>query len=154
MSKSENPIDKLLDVEDNEPITLYDENDNAVKFEQIALIPYEEKLYAMLKPIDKMEGVGEDEGVIFVFEDNEQTNEQFLRVVNDDKIIDTVFALYLDLVNDEEGAKKAPKTAEKGPKKETTKKTTEAKKTTKSAPKTTAKKDSTKSATKTTKKAK
>ena len=146
MNKSENPIDKLLDVEDNEPITLYDENDNAVKFEQIALIPYEEKLYAMLKPIDKMDGVGEDEGVIFVFEDNEQTNEQFLRVVNDDKIIDAVFALYLDLVNDEEGAKKAPKAAEKEPKK-----ATEAKKST---AKTTTKKTTTKSTAKTTKKAK
>jgi len=144
MSKSENPIDKLLDVEDNEPITLYDENDNAVKFEQIALIPYEEKLYAMLKPIDKMEGVGEDEGVIFVFEDNEQTNEQFLKVVNDDKIIDAVFALYLDLVNEEEGEKKAPK-------KETTAKKTAPKAEEKK--KTAAKKEPAKTAKKTTKKA-
>ena len=110
MNKQENPIERLLDVEDNEPITLYDENDTAVAFEQIALIPYDEKLYAILKPIDVMEGVGADEGVIFAFEENEETNEQFLRVINDDKIIDKVFAQYLALVDEEEKkAKAAPK---------------------------------------------
>ena len=112
MNKQENPIDRLLDVEDNEPITLYDENDTAVAFEQIALIPYEEKLYAILKPIDVMEGVGEDEGVIFAFEENEETNEQFLRVINDDKIIDKVFSQYLALVNEEEKKTKAAPKAE------------------------------------------
>ncbi|MBR1925349.1 MAG: DUF1292 domain-containing protein [Clostridia bacterium] len=151
MSKSENPIDKLLDVEDNEPITLYDENDNAVRFEQIALIPYEEKLYAMLKPIDKMEGVAEDEGVIFVFEDNEQTNEQFLKVVNDDKTIDAVFALYLDLINEEEGAKKASKKEEAT--KETAPKAEEKKKPAEKKPAKSAKKETVKTAKKTTKKA-
>ena len=151
MSKSENPIDKLLDVEDNEPITLYDENDNAVRFEQIALIPYEEKLYAMLKPIDKMEGVAEDEGVIFVFEDNEQTNEQFLKVVNDDKTIDAVFALYLDLINEEEGAKKASKKEEAT--KETAPKAEEKKKPAEKKPAKSAKKETVKTAKKTTQKA-
>ena len=113
MSKQENPIDKLLDVEDNDPITLYDENDTAVSFEQIALIPYEEKLYAILKPIDVMEGVGEDEGVIFAFEENEETNDQFLRVINDDKVIDAVFGQYLKLVDEQGG--KAQKEEKKAP---------------------------------------
>ena len=121
MSKQENPIDKLLDVEDNDPITLYDENDTAISFEQIALIPFEEKLYAILKPIDVMEGVGEEEGVIFVFEENEETNEQFLRVINDDKIIDKVFNLYLDLVKEQEG-KGAAKEKKAEPKKAPAKK--------------------------------
>lgn len=102
MSKEENPIERLLDVEDNEPITLYDEKDHGVKFEQIALIPYEEKLYAMLKPIDKMDGVEEDEAVIFVFEEDKEGGEKYLKVVGDDKIIDAVFEIYLDLVKEEE----------------------------------------------------
>ncbi len=143
MNKQDNPIERLLDVEDNEPITLYDENDTAISFEQIALIPHDEKLYAILKPIDVMEGVSEEEGVIFVFEENEETNEQFLRVVNDDKTIDAVFGKYLDLVNEEE--KKPAK------EKKESKKTAETKPAKRAEP---AKKASTKSsASKTTKKA-
>ena len=80
MSKDENPIERLLDVDDNEPITLYDEKDHGVKFEQIALIPYEEKLYAMLKPIDKMDGVEEDEAVIFVFEEDKERQKTFKKM--------------------------------------------------------------------------
>lgn len=151
MSKEENSIERLLDVDDNEPITLYDEQDNGVKFEQIALIPYQEKLYAMLKPIDKMEGVADDEAVIFVFEDDSNGGDQFLRVVNDDKIIDEVFAIYLDLIKeeqqpheheeeeekpaDESKAKKSASksTAKSGEKKTTAKKPAEKKTSTKKA---------------------
>lgn len=135
MNKQDNPIDRLLDVEDNEPITLFDENDNAIAFEQIALIPFEEKLYAILKPIDVMEGVGDDEGVIFLFEENEQTNETFLRVVNDDKIIDKVFSQYLELVKEEDKKAKTQKTETK--KKEPAKKATTKKASTKTEKKTT-----------------
>ncbi len=102
MSKEENPIEKLLNAEDSEPIVLYDEKDEAVRFEQIALIPYEEKLYALLKPMDKMEGVADDEAVIFVVDEDNETGEQFLKVVNEDKIIDDVFKIYLELVEEQE----------------------------------------------------
>ena len=150
MSKEENSIERLLDVDDNEPITLYDEQDNGVKFEQIALIPYQEKLYAMLKPIDKMEGVADDEAVIFVFEDDSNGNDQFLRVVNDDKIIDEVFAIYLDLIKEEQqphAHEEAEKPAEESKEKKSASKPAE-KKTT--AKKTTAKKAESKPATKKT----
>jgi len=157
---NENPIEKLLDVDNNEPITLYDEKDNGIKFEQIALIPFQERLYAMLKPAEKMEGVEDDEAVIFVFEEDEQDNAQYLKVVNDDKIIDKVFAIYLNLLKeeDEPEEKKTPekketvKTEKKAPAKTTSKpkvekkpvKTT-AKKTTSTAKKpATAKKTTTK----------
>lgn len=163
MNKQDNPIDRLLDVEDNEPVVLYDENDNAISFEQIALIPYENVLYAILKPIDVMEGVGDDEGVIFAFEENEETNEPFLRVVNDDKIIDKVFAQYLELVKQQKNGEAKPKASlsnnqKAAPKAESKK--APAKTATKAAPKktaskatTTAKKAPAKKAT-TTKKAK
>ena len=83
MAKQEeldNPILKLLDPENNDAITLYDENEKPVEFEQIALIPYNEKLYAILKPVAKMDGVAEDEAIVFSFEEDE-TNEDQLLVV-------------------------------------------------------------------------
>ncbi len=102
MKENENSIDKLLDVDNSESIILYDEKDNGIEFEQIALIPYQDKLYAMLKPVEKMDGVADDEAVIFEFEEDEQDKSQFLKVVNDDRVIDSVFAIYLDLLKQED----------------------------------------------------
>lgn len=122
MENNENPIEKLLDIENNEPVTLYDEKDNGIKFEQIALIPYEDQLYAILKPIEKMEGVASDEAVIFIFEEDEVDKAQFLRVVNDDNVIEKVFAIYLKLAKEEIKEEKKAKSASKA---KSTKKTPE-----------------------------
>lgn len=48
-----NPIDQLFDPENNDPITLLDNNNNPAKFDQIALIPLDEtqSVYAILKPL-------------------------------------------------------------------------------------------------------
>ncbi|MBO5102591.1 MAG: DUF1292 domain-containing protein [Clostridia bacterium] len=106
MAKNEeidNPILKLLDPENNDPITLYDENEKPVEFEQIALIPYNEKLYAILKPIEKMDGVADDEAIVFSFEEDDNNEDQLLVVEESDAIIDEVFAIYNKLL-DEQGA--------------------------------------------------
>ena len=50
------PIDQLLDENNEEPITLYDENDNPHQFDQIAVIPLDGKLYAILVPLFEIEG--------------------------------------------------------------------------------------------------
>ena len=39
-------LDILLDEENDDPISLFDENDNEIKFEQVAIIPENEKIYA------------------------------------------------------------------------------------------------------------
>ena len=62
-------LDILLDEDNEEPITLYDESDKPVKFDQVAIIPLDEKLYAILKPIDEMEGVADDEAIVFAVTD-------------------------------------------------------------------------------------
>ena len=104
------PIHRLLDPKDSDPITLYDENDNKVEFEQIALIPLEDRLYAILKPANKMEGVADDEAIVFSFqEDDEQA--PVLVVEENDKIIDEVFDVYNKLLDEED--KKASKKSSK-----------------------------------------
>lgn len=130
-----NPIECLLDVDNSDPIVLYDENDKPIKFEQVALIPHKDELYAMLKPIDKLDGVADDEAVIFHFEEDE-SGAQVLSVVGDDQLIDEIFAIYLDLVKEEEKAiteksQKSSKAASKSAKKDDSKKS-ETKKSTKS----------------------
>ena len=105
------PISRLLDPKDNEPIILYDENDKQVEFEQVALIPIDEKLYAILKPAQKMEGVADDEAIVFSFEEDEE-KAPILVVEEDDKVIDDVFDVYNKLL-DEEEQKQQKKTTKK-----------------------------------------
>ncbi len=105
MAKNEemdNPILKLLDPENSDPIVLFDENEKPVSFEQIALIPYQEKLYAILKPVEKMEGVADDEAIVFAFEEDDTNEDQLLVVEENDAIIDEVFTIYNKLL-DEQG---------------------------------------------------
>ena len=95
--EQDNPIMRLLDPKDSSVIVLYDEEDKAVEFEQIALIPYDEKLYTILKPVKPMEGVGEDEAIVFAFEEDEE-EDQILVVEEEDAVIDAVFDIYNKLV--------------------------------------------------------
>ena len=101
MSQYQNPIDALFDEDNNDAIILFNEKGEEIAFEQIALIPLE-KTYAILKPIQPMEGVGENEGLVFSIEVNEETNEEYLALVVDEAIIDKVFDVYDELVADSE----------------------------------------------------
>ena len=93
-----NVLDMLFDEENEDDITIYDEDGNPVAFEQIALIPLEEKIYAILKPVLPMEGLGEDEGMVFEIDEAEES----LNVVVEDDIIDAVFAVYEQLCEEED----------------------------------------------------
>ena len=93
------PIEMLLDENNSEPITLYNEKDEAVSFEQVAIIVLRNELYAILKPLGRYQGVGEDEALVFAFE--EEDGERVLAVVEDDSIIDEVFEEYYALLRKE-----------------------------------------------------
>ena len=47
-------LDVILDENNTEPIILEDDKGNRLSFEQVAVIPYNEKVYVILKPIDKI----------------------------------------------------------------------------------------------------
>lgn len=93
------PIDMLLDEKNTENIKLYNEENEEVEFEQIALVPIEDKVYAILKPVVEMEGVAEDEALVFGIE--EIDDEDCLVITEDDKIIDSVFEEYYKMLKAE-----------------------------------------------------
>ena len=95
-----NPIDALYDENNNDAIILLNEKGEEIAFEQIALVPILGKVYVILKPIQPMEGVGEDEGLVFSIEQNEN-GEEYLALVVDEEIIDAVFNVYDALVAEE-----------------------------------------------------
>lgn len=97
----QSPIEKLLDENNSEPITLYSEGNMEVTFEQIAVIPLDSGDYAILKPMGEFEGIGEEEAL--VFEIARQDGEWILQVVLEDDIIDAVFAEYYAMLAEESG---------------------------------------------------
>ena len=96
-----NPIDALFDEDNNDAIILMNEKGEEIAFEQIALIPIKDKTYAILKPIIPIEGMGENEGLVFSIEINDEGME-YLALVVDEDIIDDVFDIYDELVAEDE----------------------------------------------------
>ena len=94
------PIDALFDPNNDELIVLFNEKGEEMPFEQVALIPLEKKVYAILKPARPIEGVGENEGIVFAIELNSR-GEEYLALVTDDKTIDAVFEVYDSLCEEQ-----------------------------------------------------
>ena len=87
--KTVNAIDALFDENNSDNIVLYNEKEEPVEFEQVAIIPLDEVVYAILKPTAKIDGVKDDEA--FAFEIIASDNDESLRLVEDEKIIDKVY---------------------------------------------------------------
>lgn len=94
-------LDVLLDEDNEDPITLYDENSKAYKFDQVAVIPLDNKLYAILKPIDELEGVADDEAIVFAVNETDD-GETSLIVEIDEAIAMRVFDEYYKLLDAEQ----------------------------------------------------
>ena len=93
------PIDMLLDENNNDNIKLYNEENEEIEFEQIALVPIENKTYAILRPVVEMEGIAEDEALVFVID--EIDDEDCLVIVEYDNIVDKVFEEYYKMLKEE-----------------------------------------------------
>ena len=92
-------IDILLDEDNKDPIVLVDGQGKKLSFEQIAVIPYNNKIYCVLKPIDKIENVQDDEAIVF-FVDEQEGKEPVLMVETDEKVAMDVFDEYYNLLDE------------------------------------------------------
>ena len=90
-------IDMLLDPDNESPVQLQSGDGSIISFDQIAVIPYQDELYAILKPITHIEGVGDDEALVFKL----FIEEDSLEIVNDFDLCDAVFDVYYDLLKQE-----------------------------------------------------
>ena len=91
-------IDQIFDPNNCEPIVMYNENNQEVAFEQIAVVPLDGEVYVILKPVEAMEGIGEDEALVFaiVVEDGEE----MLVVEDRTEVIDEVFRQYYEMLDE------------------------------------------------------
>lgn len=97
MNDAVSPIEQLLDEHNCDNIILYNEDNEAIEFEQIAVIPIERTIYAILRPAKPMLGVADDEALVFAVEGH--GDEAQLRCDLPDEIIDRVFAEYYKMLD-------------------------------------------------------
>lgn len=103
--EEEDILDLLLDENNDDPITLYDEDDKAIKFEQVAIIPENDNIYAVLKPIDELDGVADDEAIVFLV-DFDEDGHSMLVVEQNEELAMKVFDKYYQLLDDAEAKQK------------------------------------------------
>ena len=96
-----NTIDRLFDENDTDPIVMYNEAGDALAFEQIALIPWNGSIYAIRKPVEPVDGMADDEALVFVIV--EEDGEEVLAIVEDETAIDAVFDEYYKLLAEQTG---------------------------------------------------
>jgi hypothetical protein len=99
-----NAVDQILDEDYVDNIFLYDdEADKDVEFEQVALIPIDDDVYVILKPVTPVDGVGENEALAFRidFAPTEE-EEDILVVIDDDELVTRIFDEYYERLKEEE----------------------------------------------------
>lgn len=97
-------MDEVLNDEefaDDDIITLTTADGEEVDFVEIAGIAHGGKFYAILQPVELLEGMDEDEALVFEVVRNADGSDGF-NVVLDDEIIDAVFAEYNRLLDESE----------------------------------------------------
>ncbi len=102
-------LDVILDENNNEDLVLQNEEGRQIRFEQVAVIPYNEKIYVILKPIDKLEGVEDDQAIVFLADETKRPT--VLVPEQDEATAVKVFDEYYNLV--EEANKKSKKKSKK-----------------------------------------
>lgn len=99
--KTTDLLDILLDQDNREPIELMDGRGRKVAFEQVAVIPHdvdgEMQLFVILKPLDKMDGINEDEAIVFFVDEDDEGN-AMLRAEKDEKTAIEIFGRYYKLL--------------------------------------------------------
>lgn len=78
---------------DDDIITLLSATGEEIDFVEIAGIAHKGNFYAILQPVELLEGMADDEALVFKVSRNEDGNDNF-NIELDDEIIDAVFAEY------------------------------------------------------------
>lgn len=84
--------------EDDDIVTLCSATGEEIDFIEIAGIARKGKFYAILQPVELLDGMEDDEALVFEVSRNEDGTDKF-QIELDDEIIDDVFAEYNRLLD-------------------------------------------------------
>ena len=87
--------------EDDDIVTLLSASGEEIDFIEIAGIVYNGNFYAVLQPVELLEGMEDDEALVFRVTQNEQGEDKF-EIELDDEIINAVFEEYNRLLDERE----------------------------------------------------
>ena len=93
VKEAENDLDDI--------ITLTTANGEEVDFVEIAGIAYNNNFYEILQPVELLQGMNEDEALVFKVTRGEGEEDKF-EIVIDEEIIDVVFSEYNRLLGENE----------------------------------------------------
>ena len=96
---AEEDIFEIIMGENDDNIILYDDEEKPVEFEQVAYIPLDSGDYAILAPVEPMEGVGENEALAFEFVTYDD-GEHGLEIVEDEETVNKIFDEYTRIFNE------------------------------------------------------
>ncbi len=93
-----NEIEELLE-EDDDIVTLMSADGEEIDFVEIAGIAHKGNFYAILQPVELLDGMEDDEALVFKVTRGEEGEDKF-EIELDDEIIDAVFEQYNKLLDE------------------------------------------------------
>lgn len=90
----------MMEEEECDIITLVDMDNNDVDFYHVATIDYKEKWYVFLQPVGPIEGIAEDEVIIYELGVDEDGSDKFIPI-EDEALLNEVFNEYLKEAEEE-----------------------------------------------------
>lgn len=91
-----------MEEDDDDIVTLLSANGEEIDFVEIAGIAYKGAFYAILQPVELLDGMDEDEAMVFKVTRGKDGEDKF-EIELDDAVIEAVFAEYNKLLDEAEG---------------------------------------------------
>lgn len=82
--------------DDSNIVTLYDEEEKPIDFYEVACIELNDKYYGLMQPVEPMEGLAEDEAVIFEIQHTEGEEDDMFIPLFDEQVLEAVFNEYME----------------------------------------------------------
>ena len=95
--ESENPVEG----EELSVVELVDDGGRKMKFYHIGTMDYKDECFAFFQPAEEIEGVNEDEVVIFMISEDESGKEVLLPIEDEDKL-DAVYEEFCKVMEEED----------------------------------------------------
>lgn len=93
-------LDGLLDPNNDDLVCIKYSDGKTYFFEQVAIMPVEEDLYCLLHPLTPVEGVKDDEVIVFKLVENREGNAD-LEIERDGSKALLVFNMYRDFIKED-----------------------------------------------------
>ena len=90
-----------MEEDDDDIVTLLSANGEEIDFIEIAGIAYRGQFYAILQPVELLDGMDEDEALVFKVTKGKDGEDKF-EIELDDVVIDAVFTEYNRLLDESE----------------------------------------------------